>query len=146
MPKVAEPPKVETPPNRVQVAGKQEHFQRDGFELAARVGFTGEPHLQTASGLRVDDAQNFCVKVLHEHYQAGAKGERQPDCSAACGHLGVDDADEMAAIGAALTGAYEAGKGATLTEHDVRTAHMTAGLVMTQLGAERAAKAAGEVV
>lgn len=141
MPKVAEPPKVELPPNQVQVAGKQEHFQEAGFALAAALGFKGEPHLQTESGLRVDDAQNFCVKTLHECFQAGAKGEEQIDLAGARAHLGVDDPKEEAAFDAAAAVAYEQGKGAKLDAVEKRVVPMGAALIYD--GAPGAGKAVG---
>lgn len=142
MPKVAEPPKVELPPNKVQVAGKQEHFQEAGFALAAALGFEGEPHLQSEAGFRVDDAQNFCVKTLHEHYQAGAKGEEQPSVVDFCEHVGIADDAEAAEALAALTEAYESGKGAAVTTINKTIATVGASLIY-DTGASGAGKAVG---
>jgi hypothetical protein len=60
------------------------------------------------------------TKTMHEHFIAGARGDKQPDYKAACEHLSVDNADEQAAIDGALKAAYDAGKGATLEQHAKR--------------------------
>lgn len=121
--KLQAPVVVPVVPTHVHSAGKQEDFREAGVALAAALGWDGPPdHL--GNGIAVADAQAFIVRVMHEHYIAGAKGEPQPDYRAACEHLAVDDADEHAAIDAALKAVYEAGKGAPLEAHPIVKANL----------------------
>jgi hypothetical protein len=133
--KLQAPVVVPVPPTHVQSAGKQEDFIEAGVSLAAALGWDGPPD-HIGNGIAVVDAQAFIVRVLHEHYIAGAKGEPQPDYRAACEHLAVDDAKEQAAIDAALSQVYEAGKGAPLTAHPIVKADL--GQVNLQLNISRA--------
>lgn len=128
MPKAAAPrPAPPTPPRPVQSAGNQDDFRDDAIELAASLGWTGDPDW-VANDIRVEDAQNYIAKMLHEHYQAGALGLDQPDYLAACKHLAVDNADEQAAIDGALAKAYEGGKGAKVTTTPATVAGMNANI------------------
>jgi len=111
MPAPSKPrPKPPVPPNRVDVAGKQEQFQEAGFELAAKLGWNSEP-TDATNDINVEDAQNFLVKSLHEFFQAGAKGEELPNHLPVCAHLGIEDANEQKIIETALAKEFEAGKG-----------------------------------
>lgn len=136
------PPKPELPPTKVLVAGKQEAFQEKGFTLAAALGWRGEPHFVTV-GIRVDDAQNYCTKLLHEQFQAGARGDAQPDYLEACLHLGVDTEVEQDLIDEATSAAYEAGKGADLEVVDRTIASVGASLILPLSKAEESAGKAG---
>lgn len=128
MPKPAQPPPVpKAPPTLVQSAGKQEDFAAPAAALAEQLGWVGPDHY-LANEIRVDDARNYITKVMHEHFQAAAKGLPQPDYKAACEHLAVDNDDEQAAIDEALKVAYEAGKGAQVSSQPATVAGMTANI------------------
>src|SRR6185503_21086697 len=115
MPAPAKPrPKPPLPPNLIEVSGTQEQFLSAGFELAAALGWKGEPTDET-NNIDVQDAQNFLVKTMHEVFQAAAKGEDMPSFMAACQHLGIEDAAEQALVEIALKKEYEAGKGAKIS-------------------------------
>ena len=105
--KAQPPPKPKTPPKQVHLAGKQEQFDEPASKLAAALGWEGEPNW-LANDITVADATNYIRKTMHEHFQAGAKGEDQPDYREACEHLAVDNDAEQAAIDAALKSVYEA--------------------------------------
>ena len=124
------PPKPVLPPDKIQVAGRQEHFKEAAIKLAAELGWFGPPDNVTV-GIRVEDAQNWLAKVFHEHFQAGAKGEPQPDYKETCVHLGVDDAREQAMVDGAFRLAYEAGKGAEVETVEKVAANFGANLVLT---------------
>jgi len=125
------PPKPVLPPNKIQVAGRQEHFKEAAVKLAAELGWFGPPDNVTV-GIRVEDAQNWLAKVFHEHFQAGAKGEPQPDYKETCVHLSVDDAREQAMVDGAFRLAYEAGKGADLFEVEKSIASFAANIEMSE--------------
>lgn len=128
MPAKAQPPPVlKSPPALVQSAGKQEDFHAPAAALAEKLGWVGPDHY-VAAEIRVDDARNYITKVMHEHFQAAAKGLPQPDYQEACAHLAVDNADEQAAIDAALKDAYEAGKGAQVDSHPATVGGMSANI------------------
>ena len=130
MPKPAQPPPVpKAPPTLVQSAGKQEDFAASAAALAEKRGWFGEDHF-VANEIRVDDARNYITKVMHEHFQAAAKGLPQPDYKAACEHLAVDNDDEQAAIDEALKVAFEAGKGAQVSSHPVTVGGLAANITV----------------
>lgn len=124
MPKVAQKPPAPLRKRMVRHAGKQEQFADAARELAEKLGFSGADDLETEQGLSVRDARRYIVKTLHEHYQAGARGEAQPDYKAACEHLCVDNAGEQAAIDAALGKAFEDGKGKPVESSAAKRATM----------------------
>jgi hypothetical protein len=135
MPKAAAPkPAPQAPPRPVQSAGNQDDFREEAVKLAADLGWAGDPDWVT-NDIRVDDAQNYITKMLHEHFQAGALGQDQPSYLAACEHLAVDNADEQSSIDAALAKAFESGKGATVTSTPATVAGMNAN-IEAKLGLE----------
>lgn len=114
----AGPKPVPAPKKRatVTVTGvPQETFAEPAKALAEKLGWKGDPSW-VGNDITVRDAQRYIAKVMHEHHQAGALGREQPDYRAACQHLGVDNADEQAAIDGALALAYESGKGQATSE------------------------------
>jgi len=121
------PPKPKTPPALVQSAGKQEDFAAPAAALAEKLGWVGEDHW-VANEIRVDDARKYITKVMHEHFQAAAKGLPQPSYLDACKHLAVSNEDEQTAIDDALKGVYESGKGAALKNHPASTGDMNANI------------------
>lgn len=126
MPAPAKPkPPPPAPPQPVQSAGKQKHFQEPARLLAEKLGWSGDPDW-IANDIRVEDAENFITKVMHEHFQAAAKGLPQPSYLDACEHLAVDNPGEQSAIDKALAAVYELGKGAHVTSHPATTADMQA--------------------
>jgi hypothetical protein len=102
--------------------------------------------IAAAHGITVRDAVRYCAKLLHEHFEAGAFGKEQPGIAAACEHLAVDNADERAAIEGACAAAYEAGKGAKVTEHPIKKASLdaeaqgSAGTILGRVAAHEALK------
>lgn len=102
----------------MQSAGKQEDFFAPANELAAKLGWSGDPDWELYD-IRVEDALGFIIKTMHEHHIAGATGKPQPDYKAVCEHLSVDNDEEQAAIDAALKAAYESGKGVPVTNHPI---------------------------
>lgn len=128
MPQAAKPkPIPQAPPRVVHSAGAQEDFAAPAATLAEKLGWAGDLDW-VANDITVADARNYLAKVMHEHFQAGAKGAAQPDYQAACEHLAVDNDDEQAAIDEALKGAFEAGKGTLAAAHPVTTADIAANL------------------
>jgi hypothetical protein len=128
MPQAAKPkPIPQETPRVVHNAGAQENFEAPALALAEKLGWSGEPDW-VANDITVADARNYLAKVMHEHFQAGAKGADQPDYKAACEHLAVDNDSEQSAIDEALAAAYGAGKGATVTSQPVTVAGMAANL------------------
>jgi hypothetical protein len=128
MPQAAKPkPIPQAPPRVVHSAGAPADFAAPAAALAEKLGWSGEPDW-VANDITVADARNFITKVMHEHFQAGAKGAAQPDYLAACEHLAVDNAKEQAAIDEALKGAFEAGKGTLVTSHPSTVAGIAANL------------------
>jgi hypothetical protein len=127
--KAVPPPKPELPPNQIRVAGKQEHFQGAGIKLAAQLGWEGESENVTV-GVRVDDAQNWLTKSLHEQFQAGAFGKPQPEYTATCAHLSIDDPHEQELVDSAFKQAYEAGKGASVETVDKVSLSFSANLIL----------------
>lgn len=123
--------KAKPNPNRkpaathVQVAGAQEQFEEAGAALAAELGWEGADE-DELNDITVADARGFVVKTMHEHFQAAALGKPQPDFKAMCEHLAVDTPEELAAVEAALSEAYEAGHGAELTAHPIVYANVMA--------------------
>jgi hypothetical protein len=134
MPAPAKPREKEPlSPNRVELAGKQEHFRETGEKLASDLGWYGEPHFVTV-GVTVGDARNWLTKTLHEAFQAGAKGEDKPSYIAACEHLNIDDENERSMVRDAVDAEYEAGKGATVETVDKILAPIGADLQLPLTG------------
>lgn len=127
MPEKAKPRvRVPAPPTHVHTAGKQEDFQEAGVSLAAALGWEGAPDDELRD-IDVADAQRFITRTLHDHYIAGAKGDDQPDPMREHGpveHLSLDEGTEVAALVAALSKVYEAGKSAQVTEHPIVNADL----------------------
>jgi len=123
-PKPSPAPKKRHP--SVAVTGvPQETFAPPAVALAEKLGWKGQPDW-IGNDITVRDAQRFIQKTMHEHHQAGARGEPQPDYRAACEHLAVDNADEQAAVDAALGLAYESGKGQAVSDVEIKKVSMDA--------------------
>ena len=94
---------------------EQEHFTDEAIKLAAELGFSGDADNilrfvdeQTGSGIRVEDAQNYLRKILHELHQAAlTPGRSAPTADQVCEHLAVTDADEIAHVAATLEAAFK---------------------------------------
>lgn len=142
--KVAPPVKPKPPAQIVHVAGKQEDFADVGAALSAQLGWDG-PDDHLGNDIAVADARAYLVKTLHEHFQAGAKGEEQPDVALACEHLALDDEADVAMIAAECGRAFEAGKGATVETVEAVAANFGANLVLTQEFLQKA-QTAGKAV
>lgn len=121
-----EPPKPPVP-KTVLVAGDQKDFIEPATKVAAALGWSGDPQWEI-DGISVRDAVRYLTKVLHEAFQAAARGEPRPDYSAACEHLAVDNDAERSALEGATLAAYEAGKGAPLTEVSTKVGRVGANL------------------
>ena len=138
-------PPEPSPLGHVQSAGKQEDFSERGIELAASLGWSGGDLSLLGNDIAVGDAIGFCVKVLHEHFIAGAKGETLTDSLAVCKHLGLEDPADFALVETALRAALEAGSGAEVTHHPIVRAEIGASLILPISEAGEALKAAGKV-
>jgi hypothetical protein len=87
-------------------AKRQEHFQDEAVDLAAAYGWAGDP-AWVLNGIRVEDAQNFIRKTLHEIHVSHCNDHlNAPDYAAAAAHLGLNDADATAFV-AALTASHD---------------------------------------
>lgn len=145
-------PRKPVPPRKrpsVGVTGApQETFVAPAVALAKKLGWDGDPDW-VGNDITVRDAQRFIAKTMHEHHQAGARGEPQPDYRAACLHLAVDNANEQAAIDGALRLAYESGKDQPVTQVETKKLSLdasmegSAGVMLGRL-AEAEAKARGK--
>lgn len=144
--KAALPPPLPKPKSRKMAnvcSVPQEAFSEPAKALAAKLGWEGEPaavvYPARRSGesddayavrirfdaITVRDAQRFLQKSLHEHFAAGALGREQPTASVS-GHLEVDTAEEKAAVEAALSAAYESGKGTPTSEVEIKKVSLDA--------------------
>jgi len=129
------PPKVYVAPDNVAVP--QEVFFNPASDLAAQLGWAGEPDW-VQYDITVADARNYLVKVMHEHHQAAARGLPQPSYEAACKHLHVDTVAEQKAIDEALKLAFASGKDKVFIEANRVVAPISASLKVgaaTALGA-----------
>lgn len=109
-------------PKRVKMAGErkvgrklhppkeQDAFEGQAIELAAALGWEGEPKWEIFD-LRVQDAQVYLRKVLHEIHVHVMAPERiaLPTVDAVAGHMGipVDDEERLAILRTALDTALE---------------------------------------
>jgi hypothetical protein len=144
--KVAPPVKPKQPPRIVHIAGKQEDFAELGGALSAQLGWDGPDH-HLGNDITVADARAFLVKSLHEQFQAGAKGEPQPDPALVCEHLGLTDDADVAMVAAECGKSFDAGKGAVVLEQEAKVAGIAADLVVTGTTAlNKLAEASGKTV
>lgn len=112
-------PPAPSPHGFVQSAGKQEDHFAAGSALAASLGWSGDDPDMLGNGISAEDARGFLTKVLHECFIAGAKGGAIPGHLPACEHLGLSDVVDVSAVESALSAAFKAGKGATVTQHAI---------------------------
>ena len=142
MPEAAKPKPVALSPHGfVQSAGKQEDFATAATKLAAALGWKGADDW-VANEIAVSDAVGFLGKSLHEFFIAGAKGVELLPASvlAVCSHLGISLEAEVAAITSALGGAFEAGKGAAVTQHAIVARDIGAATILQISDAAKAAE------
>lgn len=113
-------PKVAIPmrPPRPGLGGTgvpQEAFEEAGTLLAAKLGWETDGTTETDElvyqDITVRDARQYCIKTLHEHHQAGAKGAAQPQIRIFSRHLAVDTPEERELVTTVLRAAYEGGIG-----------------------------------
>ena len=123
-------PQVKPRPPKAERGVPQELFAEAAASLAEKLGWGGEGVEDdwVQNDIQVSDARAYIQKVMHEHHQAAAQGLEQPDYQAACQHLAVDTPEEQRAIDAALSSAYESGRGAELDESEARRVNLAATL------------------
>lgn len=112
-PKAPAPKRVSAQANApisIRQKRRQEDFSQEAAQLCERFGFVGEDDW-VIHDIRIVDARNYFLKVLHEAHQAAHnQGVAAPTAQAVVEHLKLDDdndAEEFIAI--FLQGAAELG-------------------------------------
>lgn len=124
---------------------QQSEFTGAAIGLATKLGWEGEAHW-LANDITVRDAQRYLVKILHESFEACAKGLPAPSAEAAAKHLGIKDAAELKILGEAMSLAFEAGKDQPLATAALKRASMDvemSGNALSMLNKLLAAEAEG---
>lgn len=115
-PRKAEPPKPATKRTSRALAAEmlsppksQDEFRTTSHEMAARLGWSlsgdAKPDWQI-NGFAIADAQAYLTSVAHSVHVATVAPSRckMPEASGVAAHLGVSEADDIAALTAWLDG------------------------------------------
>jgi hypothetical protein len=94
-----------------RITKEQEDFESQATELAAELGWDGEPDW-TLNGIQISDARRYLAQKLHEVHVAVLNGRPLPAAEAICKHLGIEGTTE---VEAALTACAEQERGQPTT-------------------------------